>query len=507
MLDGPREPTPGVFVPFIPAEPYAGATETVPTLREVQAKAERYWRERRLRAATVVAAMMLLGLAGGLVAILIGNQVVYASARARTGNLAVVLRTTGVLTATTYPVNASIGGTLATVSVAVGQQVTAGQTLAQVSAPLLSDAVAQAQSAVSSAQTAVADAVALQSATQDATSAANTAAWHVEQSALFACAHPVGTPAPNCQEAAIAQYNAALAHSATQEAVAQASVDGAQAQLTLANASLQAAQHNLAAATLVAPHAGTVVTIAAHVGAPVGPGAGSGPIMTIVDLAALQVRTQIRQGEEGSVSAGQPVSFTAAAYPKRIFRGTVSNVTPVAGATDAGIAFPLLVDVDMASAQGAGAALDVPVAVTIYLAQRYNAVLVPAASVTYAHQVLARALRARPGTESGDLPSAVAVRQARASANQLASQAPAAGTTQTADAPVADVLVVRGKHGWILKPVLLGLSDGSHVVVVAGLKAGEVVTTGQHTFAAPSEAPAGAASVGKTGTAPLLFGS
>jgi HlyD family secretion protein len=504
MLEGSREPMPGVM---IPSEPYAGAAETMPTLREMQAKAERYWRERRLRVATVVAALMLLGIAGGLVAILIGNQVVYASARARTGNLAVVVRATGVLTATTYPVNASVAGTLGTVSVSVGQQVTAGQTLAQVSAPLLADAVTQAQNAVDSAQTAVADAVALQTATQDAASAANTAAWHVEQSALFTCAHPVGSPPPNCQEAAIAQYNAALAHSTAQEAVAQASVDGAQAQLTLANASLQAAQHNLAAATLVAPHAGTVVAIAGHVGALVGPGAGGGPLMTIVDLAALQVRTQIRQGEEGRVSAGQPVSFTASAYPKRVFRGTVSSVAPVASSTDAGIAFPLLVDVDMASAQGAGAALDVPVAVTIYLAQRYNAVLVPAASVTYAHQVLASALRARPGRASADLPSAAAVRQARASANQLASQALAAGTTQAADTPVADVLLARGKQGWILKPVLLGLSDGTHVVVLAGLKAGEVVISGQHTIAESSGSPADTASASKPGVAPPLFGS
>jgi HlyD family secretion protein len=511
MPEGPREPAPGWLVPL---EPVSDTAETVAKLRAAQVKAERFWMERRLRLAAVVVAIMLLALAGGLIAMLIGNQVVYANARARSGNLAVVMRGNGVLTATTYLVDSPVTGTLGALSVTVGQQVTAGQTLAQVSAPLLSAALAQAQVAVASAQTSVADAVALQSAAQDEASAANTAAFQQEQAALHACQHPVGTPPPNCQDAAIAQYNAVLAHSTAQLAAAQASVDSAQTQLTLANGTLQSAQRNLAAATLVAPHAGTIAAITGHVGAPVGPGAGggyagSGPLLTIVDLAALQVRTQVRQGQEGRVRAGQVVAFTAAAYPKRVFRGTVSSVAPVATATGTGIAFPVMVDVDMVSEQGASAAMDVPVDVTIYLAQRYNAILVPAASVAYAHRVLAGTLTARKsGAGSPDAPSATAVRQALASANQLATQALATGAGQTADTPTADVLLARGRHGWILKPVLLGLNDGKNVVVLAGLKAGDVVTSGQHALAVASAGSASdSRSAGSAGEMPQLFGS
>jgi HlyD family secretion protein len=505
MLDTSRDLDDGLV---ITVESLDGAKPAPVVPRDLLEKDERYWARRRRQAAIVAGLAVALALAAYLVAVLIGTQVVYVTARARAGNLAVVVRSSGTLVATTYAVNSTVTGTLTSLAVEVGNPVKSGQTLAQVDSPALDDALTQAHAAVASAQTTVADAQALQSATQDDATATNTAAWHQEQSDLYGCQHPTATTPPNCHDAAIARYNAALAHTARQVAAAQATADAAQKELTLANAAEQTAQDNVNAGTIVAPHDGTVASIAGNAGEQVGPGAvaGGGPLITIADLAALQVRTQVSQSDSARVQRGQAVSFTLAAYPKRVFRGAVSGIAPVPGASAAG-GYPVTVDVDMLSLAGSDAATGAPAAVTIYLAQRYSTLLVPAAAVAYAHRVLAGVERTtrKGAVTAGDLPSAAALQQAHDTADRLLNAALANGVASAADAPKADVLVAGGKQGWILKPVVLGLTDGTSVAVLAGLKPGDAVTSGQHTLApAPATHASGAAAAGDP---PRIFGS
>src|SRR5579859_4936404 len=109
MLDAPRELGHGLLAPL--AQP-SSTTETLAELREAPAANERFWVLRRLKVAAVAGAIVLLALIGDLIAVLIGNQVVYTSAHSRTGNLAVVVRSSGMLTATSYPVDATVTGTL-----------------------------------------------------------------------------------------------------------------------------------------------------------------------------------------------------------------------------------------------------------------------------------------------------------------------------------------------------------------------------------------------------------
>jgi multidrug efflux pump subunit AcrA (membrane-fusion protein) len=509
MLEAQNEPPQSLV---ISVEPLTDPTGKPLPLRDLPARAAHLWRQRKFRLVAVTAGVVLLALGAGLGAFVAGNHVEYASAHARVGNLALTVHAAGMMTAPAYAVDSTVAGTLDSIDVSVGQQVEAGDTLAEVNAPALVDAVSQAQAAADSAQTTVSDVTALQSATQDDANAANTAAYSQEQAALYACGHPTGTPQPNCADAATAAYNAVLTHSAAQMAMAQASVDSAETQLTLANAALQTAQHALDAATLLAPHSGTVTAIRGQVGAPVGPGAyaNGGPLITIEDFAAMLVRAQVPQSEADQVQEGQVVAFTAAAYPKHTFRGTVSDVSSVANLTSSGLSFPVTIDVDMVGLDEVSVATEVPVDVTIYLAQRYNVVLVPEAAVTYAHQLLSGVLTPRKGAaRDPSAPSAADVRKAYASANLLASESFGRGPEFGTDTPTAAVLVARGKHGWVLLPVLLGLSDGKQVVVMAGLKSRDVVVTGQHTVFSTlfTDSGSGAAAPGKAGDTPRLFGS
>jgi multidrug efflux pump subunit AcrA (membrane-fusion protein) len=509
MLEAHDEPPQSLV---ITVEPLTDPTGSAVVTRSLPAQLAGLWRQRRFKIGAVVAAVLLVALGGGLAAFVVGNQVAYASARARTGNFALAVRSSGILTAPTYSVDSTVAGTLQSLDVTVGEQVSTGDTVAEVNAPELTDAVAQAQAAVDSAQITVSDIAALQSATQDDANAANAVAYQQEQAALNACDHPIGTPPPNCADAATAAYNAALAHSAAQLAMAQASVDSAQTQLSLANAALQTAQHKLDAATLAAPHDGTVTAVRGQVGELVGPGVNpsGGPMLTITDFSAMQVRTQVTQSEADQVQSGQVVAFTAAAYPKRTFRGTVSDVSPVADLTPHGLSYPVTVDMDALSGQGVIMATNVPVDVTIYLAQRYNVVLVPAAAVTYADKLLSGILTPRKGVAKDlSLPSAAAVREAYASARLLVSGDFSGGQELGSDSPTPAVLVARGKHGWILTPVLLGLSDGKHVVVLEGLKMGDSVVTGQHTIASTwfVDSAGSTAAPSRPGDTPRLFGS
>ncbi|HEV2238995.1 MAG TPA: efflux RND transporter periplasmic adaptor subunit, partial [Ktedonobacterales bacterium] len=234
--------------------------------------------------------------------------------------------------------------------------------------------------------------------------------------------------------------------------------------------------------------------------------AGGGPLMVLADLTALQVRTQVSQVDSQRVQSGQAVSFTLAASPKHVFRGSVSSIAPLSDPSTAGAGYPIILDVDMASVGDVSAPVGAGAAVTIFLAQRYDTLLVPVASVGYAHRVLAGVpKKARKGAASGDLPSTAALDEARASAALLLDEALASGAATAEDAPQADVLVARGKHGWVLKPVVLGLSDGTSIAVLAGLKAGDVVASGQRTLA-PLQSTAAPRSA-RAGEPPAIFGS
>lgn len=415
-----------------------------------------------------------------------GPRVTYTTAQVTQGDLAVTVSATGPVQSSIYNVNFSGSGKLTEIDVNLGQQVTAGQTLAKLDKTSLQDALNQAQAQVNSAQISLNNAYNNRSSVQTQTQAQINAAYAQEQQTISKCAGDT-----NCINAAQAQYNSTVAQANAQRASAQAQISSAQAQLQSAQTQLQTAQHNLANATLTAPHAGVIAAINGTVGGTPGAssssassgssgssgsgGSGSGgTFIQIADLSSLQVLANINEADIGSVALNQPVRFTVSAYSNRRFSGTVSAISPLGQSSSNVVTYPVTINVDPQSLQGAALLPNMTANVTITTAQHTGTLLIPTSAITFARQSL---------TSNSGLVTRQEVLAALQQARQMANSLPtsgSAGAGSNTSAPTPAFVLERSSDGkWTVKPVVLGLTNGTAYEVLAGLSAGETVVTGQ----------------------------
>jgi HlyD family secretion protein len=422
-----------------------------------------WWR--RPKGIAVIAGVLLLALLVGSFALIRSRPtpITYQYATVATGNLATTVSSTGSVQAALYNVSFSGSGTISEIDVKVGQQVKAGQVLAKLDSTSLQDAVNQAQLQADQA-------------------------YDTEQQALAKCTSEGANAPPDCVDLAENQYAAALQ-------------------------SLQTAKNNLANDTLKAPHAGTVTTINGVVGGTPGSSnttsssssssSSGGTFIQIADLTSLQVLASVNEADIGSLAVNQPVTFTVSAYSGRIFRGVISNISPIGQSSSNVVTYPVTIDVSSipssstATASGstsssvAGSDVLLPgmtASLTIITAQRTGVLLLPASALTFARS--AAALTGR-GVLSRTQ-SVAALTQARRMLNSLLASNP----TAQQDKPSATLVVERVNGKWVAKPVILGLSNGTNYEVLAGLSSGERVVIGE---TGGSVTPVAASSTGAGG--------
>src|SRR5262249_24764895 len=116
---------------------------------------------------------------------------------------------------------------------------------------------------------------------------------------------------------------------------AQTRVDAAQAQLNTARAQLKVARANLENTNVRAPFDGTVLRKDAEVGEIVAPSAAGGgltrtAIVTMADLATLEVEVDVNEAYIAQIHNGQDARVTLDAYPDTSFRGRVRQIVPTA---------------------------------------------------------------------------------------------------------------------------------------------------------------------------------
>ncbi|MFA5393387.1 MAG: efflux RND transporter periplasmic adaptor subunit [Candidatus Ratteibacteria bacterium] len=106
-----------------------------------------------------------------------------------------------------------------------------------------------------------------------------------------------------------------------------ASVDAAKAQVTQAQASLKYVETNLGYARIVSPVDGIVISRNVDVGQTVAASFSTPTLFTIAqDLTKMQIDASVAEADIGSIKNGQPVEFTADAYPEDIFHGSVWQI-------------------------------------------------------------------------------------------------------------------------------------------------------------------------------------
>jgi len=229
-------------------------------------------------------------------------------------------------------------GELATIDVSVGDTVTEGQILATLDPSDLEAALASAKSALETARTGVASANQGEAAAQQAINGADQALTSADLAIAAAddalTNRSLQRDVANRQKAtAEAQRDAAELQMATarqQKVQAQASLQSALAQY-------EQAEQALADANLVAPVAGTVISIASEVGEPLSAASPTGEgFIVLADLSEFVVLADFAEADVVGIEEGQEVSLTFDAIPGGGLTGTVLEVGLFGGVDPAG---------------------------------------------------------------------------------------------------------------------------------------------------------------------------
>jgi len=122
---------------------------------------------------------------------------------------------------------------------------------------------------------------------------------------------------------------------------AAASTAAADAGIAIADAALQGARVNLGYSLIQAPFDAVVLTKNADVGdiiTPLGAAANAkAAVVTIADLASLQVEADVSESNLAQIRAGQPCEITLDALPGSRFRGVVHTIVPTADRSKASV--------------------------------------------------------------------------------------------------------------------------------------------------------------------------
>jgi len=123
------------------------------------------------------------------------------------------------------------------------------------------------------------------------------------------------------------QSAAALARDQAMVKMAQANIDLALRNVDAAAAKLKLDEITLAYAVLRAPFTGVIAVREAELGQLAGPGV---TIFTLDDLDHIWLRAYVNEPDIGKVRLGEAVEVTTDTYPKKIYHGRISFISPQA---------------------------------------------------------------------------------------------------------------------------------------------------------------------------------
>jgi len=128
-------------------------------------------------------------------------------------------------------------------------------------------------------------------------------------------------------QSAYDQYRAGFEVAKANLAAAKAAVEQAQAAVAQARAGLNTAEINFDYCTIKTPVNGVIIDRRVNIGQTVVASLSAPSLFLIAkDLKRIQVWVSVNEADIGSISKGQPVTFTVDALPNQIFRGQVAKI-------------------------------------------------------------------------------------------------------------------------------------------------------------------------------------
>jgi len=267
-------------------------------------------------AALIIATVVIIGRRGA--AVPVQTVTVAASsggegaAPGGAGGAVAVVANGYVVARTKAAVSAKIPGRLAMLNVSEGSRVEKGAIIARLDNADYAAAVGQAEAGVASARATLIEA----QSDRD------------QMQRDYVRVRDVHAQNPNL----VSPQEVENADSRVKQADARLSAQSSRVDAALAG--LRVAQANLENTYIRAPFSGTVLRKEAEVGEVVAPSVGGGltrgAVVTMADLATLEVEVDVNEAYIARIHAGQQARITLDAYPDTAFRGSVRQVIPTA---------------------------------------------------------------------------------------------------------------------------------------------------------------------------------
>jgi HlyD family secretion protein len=260
------------------------------------------------------------------------------------GPVTVQVATSGTIEpATTRSLSFTVAGEVTSVSVRAGSVVKAGQKLASVDSGDAADAVDKAADTLSDARSALSDAQDAADKPQTCTAQQGTgtaqqgtggqgAAAPMPSGSASRSPSPTRSASPSPTRAQTAAPSASPSCATTQRTGGSQgdAIFSAQERVNQAETTLEEAQEELDGATITAPIAGTVLSVAGSVGSQAGRGS---TFISLADTYSMQVSAEFPEADAGAIAVGQAAALTLAdsdsAYPAKVVQvdpaGTVND--------------------------------------------------------------------------------------------------------------------------------------------------------------------------------------
>ena len=243
------------------------------------------------------------------------------------GNITLTVSANGTLQPTrSVNIGSELSGTVKRVLVDVNDRVKAGQVLVELDASKLSDQVTRSRAALAAAQALLAQSVAT------VAEARATLARFEEVARLSGGKVPSATELDS-------------ARAAVDRAVA--AQDSAQANVTVARATLSTDETNLSKASIRSPLDGVVLSRSVDPGNAVAASLQAVTLFSVAQsLTQLQLEASVDEADVGSIAVGQKASFTVSSYPSRHFPATIRRVAFGATTVNNVVTYVTTLDVD-----------------------------------------------------------------------------------------------------------------------------------------------------------------
>jgi HlyD family secretion protein len=246
------------------------------------------------------------------------SGVQYLGAKVQQGEIKDAVEATGIVNAVVnVQVGSQVSGTIAKLNADFNSRVHKGDVIALIDPQLLQGALLQTSADLESAKANVVAATA---------NLGKAKAMLVQTKADFERAKTLEKTRIGTEQALdLAKANYESARSAVDAAVA--SVAQANAQVSQKEAAVAVARTNLNYTIIRSPIDGTVVARNVDVGQTVAASLQAPTIFTIAqDLAKMQVYAKVDESDVGRISTGHQVTFKVDAFPKDVFKGTVTQI-------------------------------------------------------------------------------------------------------------------------------------------------------------------------------------